>query len=138
VRCTYLDIATKPWLISAHRPIVFEHISALLSASTQYSILLIERVVVGLLRLCLILVSTARVFYTLFGSTMLTAMPQPSLRDQLYVSFDLLSCLPPEIANAVGEQIVRGVSLIVREHQDIIQSEILPRNPRDTFLMSSF
>lgn len=38
-----------------HRPIVFEHLSALLSASAQYSILLIERAVVGLLRLCLIL-----------------------------------------------------------------------------------
>jgi golgi-specific brefeldin A-resistance guanine nucleotide exchange factor 1 len=37
------------------RPIVFEHLSALLSAPTQYSVLLIERAVVGLLRLCLIL-----------------------------------------------------------------------------------
>jgi brefeldin A-resistance guanine nucleotide exchange factor 1 len=37
------------------RPIVFEHLSALLSSSTQYSVLLIERTVVSLLRLCLIL-----------------------------------------------------------------------------------
>lgn len=40
---------------SPNRPIVFEHLSALLSASTQYSMLLIERAVVSLLRLCLIL-----------------------------------------------------------------------------------
>lgn len=38
-----------------YRPIIFEHLSALLSAPTQYSILLIERAVVGLLRICLIL-----------------------------------------------------------------------------------
>lgn len=39
------------------RPIVFEHLSALLhhDSAGQYSILLIERAVVGLLRLCLIL-----------------------------------------------------------------------------------
>jgi brefeldin A-resistance guanine nucleotide exchange factor 1 len=34
---------------------VFEHISALLSSSTQYGILLIERAVVCLMRLCQIL-----------------------------------------------------------------------------------
>lgn len=43
-----------PSLISS-RPVVFEHLSALLSTPTQYSILLIERAVVGLLRICLIL-----------------------------------------------------------------------------------
>jgi hypothetical protein len=36
------------------RPVVFEHISALLSLAERYSMLLIERAVVGLLRLCLI------------------------------------------------------------------------------------
>lgn len=34
---------------------IFEHLSALLSASTHYSVLLIERAVVALLRLALIL-----------------------------------------------------------------------------------
>lgn len=47
------------------RPIVFEHLSALLSASTQYSILLIERAVVGLLRLCLILAQKVPDFFLL-------------------------------------------------------------------------
>ena len=37
------------------RPVIFEHLSALLTASTHYSVLLIERAVVGLLRLALIL-----------------------------------------------------------------------------------
>jgi len=37
------------------RPIILEHLSALLSTPTQYSILLIERAVVALLRLCRIL-----------------------------------------------------------------------------------
>ena len=37
------------------RPIVFEHLSALLSSAAQYSILLIERAVVSLLRLVQVL-----------------------------------------------------------------------------------
>ncbi|KAK7023901.1 SEC7 domain-containing protein [Favolaschia claudopus] len=86
-------------------PIVFEHLSALLSASTQYSFLLIERAVVALLRLCLIIAK------------------KPALRDQIYVSFDLLSCLPPSVANSVAEQIVAGVLLLVQTHQEIIRSQ---------------
>jgi brefeldin A-resistance guanine nucleotide exchange factor 1 len=50
-----LENAIKRLTVDSRRPIVFEHLSALLSSSTQYSILLIERAVVGLLRLCLIL-----------------------------------------------------------------------------------
>lgn len=38
-----------------YRPVVFEHLSALLSSSTQYSILHIERAIVCMLRLCQIL-----------------------------------------------------------------------------------
>lgn len=86
-------------------PIMFEHLSALLSNSTQYSALLIERAVVCLLRLCHILAQ------------------KPSLRDQVYVSFDLLANLPPTIANSVGEQVVAGVILIVRNNRDIISSQ---------------
>lgn len=41
--------------ISETWPIVFEHLSMLLSSASVYSILLIERAVVGLLRLCLVL-----------------------------------------------------------------------------------
>ena len=39
-----------------YRPVVYEHLSALLSSAAQYSVLLIERAVVGLWRLCFILV----------------------------------------------------------------------------------
>ncbi|KAJ7684708.1 hypothetical protein DFH06DRAFT_1355274 [Mycena polygramma] len=86
-------------------PIVFEHLSALLSTSTQYSFLLIERAVVALLRLCLILAK------------------KPSLRDQIYISLDLLSCLPHPVATSVAQQIVAGVLLLVQNHRDIISSQ---------------
>ncbi|KAF9001938.1 Sec7-like domain is implicated in guanine nucleotide exchange function [Cyathus striatus] len=86
-------------------PIVFEHLSALLSTSSQYSALLIERAVVSLLRLCRILAKN------------------PSLRDQIYVSFDLLAGLPPPIASSVSEQIVAGVKLIAEQHREIISSQ---------------
>jgi len=37
------------------RPIIFEYIETLLGSAQSYSVLLIERAVVGLLRLCLII-----------------------------------------------------------------------------------
>ncbi|KAF9049397.1 Sec7-domain-containing protein [Hymenopellis radicata] len=86
-------------------PIVFEHLSGLLSTPEQYSVLLVERAVVGLLRLCLIVAQF------------------PSLRDQLYVSFDLLAGLKPVIANSVAEQIISGLVLIVQKHQSVIRSQ---------------
>ncbi|KAG0706344.1 hypothetical protein DFH29DRAFT_169682 [Suillus ampliporus] len=85
-------------------PILFEHLSALLSASTHYSILLIERAVVALLRLCLILAQ------------------RKTLRDQVYVSLDLIAGLPPIVANSVAEQIVAGVTLIL-QNGDIVSSQ---------------
>lgn len=85
-------------------PILFEHLSALLSASTHYSVLLIERAVVALLRLCLILAQ------------------KKTLRDQVYVSLDLIAGLPPIVANSVAEQIVAGVSLIL-QNRDIVSSQ---------------
>ncbi|KAH9946245.1 Sec7-domain-containing protein [Epithele typhae] len=86
-------------------PIVFEHLSALLSIPTQYSVLLIERAVVALLRLCLVL---AR---------------KHALRDQIYLSFDLLARLPPNVTNAVAEQIVAGLTLILEQNRDIVRSQ---------------
>ncbi|KAF5372839.1 hypothetical protein D9758_001701 [Tetrapyrgos nigripes] len=86
-------------------PIVFEHLSALLSSATQYSVLLIERAVVGLLRLCQILAQ------------------KPAPRDQIYLSLDLLSDLPTTIMNSVAEQIIAGVILLVQKHRDIIRSQ---------------
>ncbi|KAK7440220.1 GDP/GTP exchange factor for ARF [Stygiomarasmius scandens] len=86
-------------------PVVFEHLSALLSSASQYSVLLIERAVVSLLRLCQILAQ------------------KPSLRDQIYLSLDLLSGLPPAIVNSVAEQIIAGVILLVHKHRDVIRSQ---------------
>ena len=39
------------------RPIVFEHISALLETAIQYSVLLIERAIVGLFRLTSLIIN---------------------------------------------------------------------------------
>ena len=44
-------------LIREARPIVFEHISALLETATQYSVLLIERAIVGLFRLASLIIN---------------------------------------------------------------------------------
>ncbi|KAJ7261394.1 hypothetical protein B0H12DRAFT_1106609, partial [Mycena haematopus] len=98
-------VCNTPHYLEDLWPIVFEHLSALLSASTQYSFLLIERAVVALLRLCLMIAK------------------KPALRDQIYISFDLLSCLPPSVATSVGEQIISGVLLLVQNHKEIISSQ---------------
>lgn len=47
---------------------------------------------------------------------------QPSLRDQLYVSLDLLRGLPPTVINSVGDQVMRGVEQLVTTHREIIHS----------------
>jgi hypothetical protein len=54
----------------------------------------------------------------------LTTIEQPSLRDQVYVSFDLLSQLPRMITSAVGEQGIIGLSLIIKEHPTIIRYHV--------------
>ncbi|KAI0781091.1 Sec7-domain-containing protein [Trametes elegans] len=103
---TMVSIARQtPQYIEDVWPIVFEHLSALLSTPTQYSILLIERAVVALLRLCHILAE------------------RHTLRDQIYLSFDLLARLPPTIASSVAEQVVAGLTLIFQQHQDILRSQ---------------
>ncbi|CCO30694.1 Pattern formation protein EMB30 AltName: Full=Protein EMBRYO DEFECTIVE 30 [Rhizoctonia solani AG-1 IB] len=86
-------------------PIVFEHLSMILSSSINYSVLLVERAVVGLLRLCRI------------------AANKPILRDQIYISLDILGGLPPMVFNAVTEQIVAGLALLVQEHPTTISSQ---------------
>ena len=44
-------------MIKVVRPIVFEHISALLETAIQYSVLLIERAIVGLFRLTALIIN---------------------------------------------------------------------------------
>lgn len=48
---------------------------------------------------------------------------QPSLRDQIYISFDLLARLPPTVATSVAEQLAAGLVLIVTKHRGIISSQ---------------
>ncbi|KAI0064698.1 Sec7-domain-containing protein [Artomyces pyxidatus] len=98
-------VCQTPQHIEELWPIIFEHLTALLSKSTQYSVLLIERAVVSLLRICLILTT------------------KPSLRDQIYLSFDLLGGLPPSVANSVSEQTILGLVLIVQKHREVISSQ---------------
>ncbi|CAE6485000.1 unnamed protein product [Rhizoctonia solani] len=86
-------------------PIVFEHLSIVLSSSINYSVLLVERAVVGLLRLCRIAANKA------------------SLRDQIYISLDILGGLPPMVFNTVTEQIVAGLALLVQEHPTVVSSQ---------------
>lgn len=45
------------------------------------------------------------------------------MRDQVYVSFDLLAGLPPPVASAVAEQVAAGLILIATKYKDIINSQ---------------
>ncbi|KAH7342067.1 hypothetical protein B0J17DRAFT_715209 [Rhizoctonia solani] len=101
--CLHFD--TKTTLTQARRPIVFEHLSMILSSSVNYSVLLVERAVVGLLRLCRIAANKA------------------SLRDQIYISLDTLGGLAPMVFNTVTEQIVAGLALLVQEHPTVVSSQ---------------
>ncbi|KAF9003925.1 Sec7-domain-containing protein [Cyathus striatus] len=84
-------------------PIVFGHISVLLSTPTQYSALLIERAIISLLRLCR------------------TLAKNPKHHEQIHVSLVVLSELPPSVASSFLEQIVTCATIIVKEHRDIIR-----------------
>jgi brefeldin A-resistance guanine nucleotide exchange factor 1 len=46
---------------------------------------------------------------------------QPNLRDQLYVSFDLLAGLHPTVRDSIAEQIVRGLLIIIKQDKDIMR-----------------
>ncbi|KAI0306765.1 hypothetical protein B0F90DRAFT_1808381 [Multifurca ochricompacta] len=108
-------VCNTPTYIEELWPIVFEHLSLLLKSSQRYSVLLVERAVVSVMRICLILAAKA---------SSVTQPPQPNhLRDQIYLSFDLLGGLPPGVANSVAEQIISGLILIVQNHREVINSQ---------------
>ncbi|WVQ71161.1 hypothetical protein IAR50_000686 [Cryptococcus sp. DSM 104548] len=86
-------------------PIIFEYISELLSSAQSYSVLLIERAVVGLLRLCLV------------------CSDHPELRDQLYIALDVLRSLPSTVLNAVSEQLMAGVALVLEKDATVLKSQ---------------
>ncbi|ORY28981.1 hypothetical protein BCR39DRAFT_467884 [Naematelia encephala] len=85
-------------------PIVFEYISSLLGSAQSYSVLLVERAVVDLLRLCLII------------------SENPALHDQLYLALDVLRSLPSTVLNSVSEQLMAGVALILERQPQIVKS----------------
>ncbi|EJT98345.1 Sec7-domain-containing protein [Dacryopinax primogenitus] len=91
--------------ISETWEIVFEYISVILSHSDKFSILLVERTVVALLKLCNVVAE------------------EPKLHDQLYVAFDLLGALTPVVKVAVGEQLMIGLDKVIREHRSVIRSQ---------------
>ncbi|EKM55633.1 uncharacterized protein PHACADRAFT_121344 [Phanerochaete carnosa HHB-10118-sp] len=97
-------ICHTPQYIDETWPVIFEHLSALLTTPAQYSVLLIERAVVGLLRICIILAQKA------------------SLRDQVYVSFDLLAGLPQQVASSVAEHIAVGLASVLSKYSDVVHS----------------
>ncbi|KAH9998139.1 Sec7-like domain protein [Russula compacta] len=74
--------------------------------SQMYSVLLVERAVVSIMHVCMIL-----------------ATKPSQLRDQIYLSFDLLGGLPPAVANSVAEQIISGLILILQNHREVISSQ---------------
>jgi brefeldin A-resistance guanine nucleotide exchange factor 1 len=86
-------------------PIIFEYIAALLGSAQSYSVLLIERAVVGLLRLCLVV------------------SEHPPLRDQLYIALDVLRSLPSSVLNAVSEQLMAGVAKILEKDSGVVKSQ---------------
>jgi len=79
--------------------------SSVLSTSVSYSTILVERTIAGLWTLCLIIAG------------------KPSMRDQLYISLDLLANLPVQVVNHVGEQIVLGLVSLANAHRDVISSQ---------------
>jgi brefeldin A-resistance guanine nucleotide exchange factor 1 len=91
----------------------------------MYSILLVERAVVSIMRICLILAAKASYDTPPVKNHLVDdAIPQPSqLRDQIYLSFDLLGGLPPVVANSVAEQTISGLILIVQNHLEVISSQ---------------
>ncbi len=98
----------------------FEHLSGLLKNADRFSSLLIERAVFGLLRICLILATEVRSSSLEQASSLLIGI-QPSLRDQIYLSIDLLRSLPSHITTTVADQLSIGIAKLIREHSDLLR-----------------
>ncbi|KAJ9113728.1 hypothetical protein QFC20_001753 [Naganishia adeliensis] len=97
--------SSKPEYAAETWPIVFDFIAALLSSAQLYSVLLTERAVTGLLRLCLLICD------------------QPNLRDQLYIALDALRSLPATALNAVSEQLMSGIAKILEKERTVVKSQ---------------
>jgi brefeldin A-resistance guanine nucleotide exchange factor 1 len=106
------------------RPIVFDFIAALLTSAQLYSVLLIERAVTGLLRLCLLICDQVRA--PLLGPEFRSRfLHQPNLRDQLYIALDALRSLPASALNAVSEQLMSGIAKILEKERTVVKLVVL-------------
>lgn len=101
-----ISLATHtPAAIAETWPIIFEFISMLLGSAQLYSVLLIERAVVGLLKLCMLI------------------SDEPKLRDQLFIALDVLRSLPSSVLNAVSEQLMAGIAKILEKDRNVVRSQ---------------
>ncbi|KAL1914448.1 uncharacterized protein VTP21DRAFT_8900 [Calcarisporiella thermophila] len=101
----FLEVMISITISSADRVhtlwnIMFEHLSDILRAADTHSILLVERAVVGLLRLCI------------------RILQQEEMRPQLVSALNLLLGLPAEIRSNVAEQMMAGISNMIRADVD--------------------
>lgn len=101
---------------------MFDHIAALLSQAQWFSILLVERAVVGLLKLCQLAASDVRNAYRGYVCNANLVSPKPILHDQMFISLDALGGLPPDVLNAVAEQLIAGLTLLMQHHRAAITS----------------
>ncbi|KAG9300462.1 hypothetical protein G9A89_010088 [Geosiphon pyriformis] len=88
-------------------PILFEHISQILKESQNHSILLVERTVVALLRLCIRLTH------------------KDEMASDVLKSLELLKALPLEVINSVGEQMMAGILNLIKADASYIRGKAL-------------
>jgi hypothetical protein len=97
--------------------VIFEYISSLLGTAQSFSVLLIERAVVGLLRLCLVVSEVVGQHLGVHTNS------KPSLRDQLYIALDVLRSLPLTVLSAVSEQLMAGIAKILEKDTEVVKSQ---------------
>ncbi|RUS35496.1 hypothetical protein BC938DRAFT_482565 [Jimgerdemannia flammicorona] len=85
-------------------PIVFEYVEHVLKQANNQSVLLIERAVVGLLRLCIRLAH------------------KEEMVSEVFQCLELLLALPPQAMNSVSEQMMAGVLNLIKAEQSCITS----------------
>ncbi|CAG8495510.1 3078_t:CDS:10 [Funneliformis caledonium] len=91
-------------------PILFEHITGILRESQNNSILLVERTVVALLRLCI------RLTHKVIESN-------DEMVNDILQALELLGALPEEVINSVGEQMMAGILNLIKSDASYIRGK---------------